>query len=143
MRITQETDGAVAEFGLRRAQGPRRRHLRHKGKHNRGLQIDIKCVRRSDVRHKGKRYPRPQLGYELSSEIEAFRKYAEIYPDNCILLVDTYDTLRSGVPNAITVFNELKAKGKKPLGIRLDSGDLCLFKQAGAKGCWTRRGTRM
>ena len=65
------------------------------------------------------------------SELEAFRAYAEIYPDAALLLVDTYDTLKSGIPNAIKVFDELKAKGKKPLGIRIDSGDLAyLTKQA-------------
>ncbi|MCF7872706.1 MAG: nicotinate phosphoribosyltransferase [Candidatus Omnitrophica bacterium] len=58
------------------------------------------------------------------SELEAFRAYADIYPDSCILLVDTINTLESGVPNAIKVFQELKAKGHKPLGVRLDSGDL-------------------
>jgi len=58
------------------------------------------------------------------SELDAFRAYAEVYPDDCILLVDTIDTLESGVPNAIKVFKELKRKGHKPLGIRLDSGDL-------------------
>ena len=58
------------------------------------------------------------------SEVEAFRAYAECFPDNCLLLVDTYDTLRSGVPNAITVFRELREKGYEPKGIRLDSGDL-------------------
>ncbi len=57
-------------------------------------------------------------------ELEAFRSYAEVYPDDCLLLVDTIDTLASGVPNAIRVFEELKKKGHKPLGIRLDSGDL-------------------
>ena len=59
-------------------------------------------------------------------ELTAFRKFAEIYPDNCVLLVDTYDVLRSGVPNAIRVFEELKARGieSKYYGIRLDSGDL-------------------
>lgn len=60
----------------------------------------------------------------FDSELEAFEKYAEIYPDNCLLLVDTYDTLKSGVPNAIKVFDKLKANGHKPVGIRLDSGDL-------------------
>jgi len=58
------------------------------------------------------------------SELDAFRAYAVAYPDDCTLLVDTYDTLESGIPNAITVFEELKAKGHKPVGIRLDSGDL-------------------
>jgi nicotinate phosphoribosyltransferase len=57
-------------------------------------------------------------------ELEAFRAYAGVYPDNCILLVDTIDTLESGVPNAITVFDELRRQGHKPRGIRLDSGDL-------------------
>lgn len=57
-------------------------------------------------------------------ELGAFRAYADIYPDDCLLLVDTIDTLASGVPNAITVFEELRRKGHKPVGIRLDSGDL-------------------
>jgi nicotinate phosphoribosyltransferase len=57
-------------------------------------------------------------------ELEAFRAYARIYPDECTLLVDTIDTLGSGVPNAITVFEELRAAGHEPSGIRLDSGDL-------------------
>ncbi|MEI8167938.1 MAG: nicotinate phosphoribosyltransferase, partial [Chloroflexales bacterium] len=58
------------------------------------------------------------------SELDAFRAYAEVYPDDCLLLVDTIDTLESGVPNAIRVFAELRAKGHRPIGIRLDSGDL-------------------
>jgi hypothetical protein len=58
------------------------------------------------------------------TEIEAFRAYAEAFPDACLLLVDTYDTLKSGVPNAIKVFQELRAAGHEPTGIRLDSGDL-------------------
>ncbi len=57
-------------------------------------------------------------------ELEAFRSFAEVYPDDCILLVDTIDTLASGIPNAITVFEELRAAGHRPVGIRLDSGDL-------------------
>ncbi len=57
-------------------------------------------------------------------ELGAFRAYADIYPDDCLLLVDTVDTLESGIPNAIKVFEELRHKGHKPLGIRLDSGDL-------------------
>ncbi len=57
-------------------------------------------------------------------ELTAFRRYAEIYPENCIFLVDTYNTLKSGVPNAITVAKEMEAKGQTLVGIRLDSGDL-------------------
>jgi nicotinate phosphoribosyltransferase len=61
------------------------------------------------------------LGME---ELDAFQAYADIYPDDCLLLVDTIDTLNSGVPNAIKVFEELKRKGHTPVGIRIDSGDL-------------------
>jgi nicotinate phosphoribosyltransferase len=57
-------------------------------------------------------------------ELDAFRAYADVYPDNCLLLVDTVDTLESGVPNAIKVFEELRREGHEPVGIRLDSGDL-------------------
>ena len=57
-------------------------------------------------------------------EIGAFRAYASTYPDECLLLVDTIDTLESGIPNAIMVFKELRAEGHEPIGIRLDSGDL-------------------
>jgi nicotinate phosphoribosyltransferase len=66
-----------------------------------------------------------QLAVALGmGEYEAFRSYAEVYPDDCLLLVDTIDTLNSGVPNAIRVFEELRRKGHCPTGIRLDSGDL-------------------
>jgi nicotinate phosphoribosyltransferase len=57
-------------------------------------------------------------------ELGAFRAYADVYPDDCLLLVDTINTLESGIPNAITVFEELRRKGHEPVGIRLDSGDL-------------------
>lgn len=60
----------------------------------------------------------------FEDELTAFRKYAEFYPDSCVLLVDTYDTLKSGIPNAITVARELESKGHRLLGVRLDSGDL-------------------
>jgi len=61
------------------------------------------------------------------SELDAFQAYADTYPDNCILLVDTFDTLESGIPNAIRVFEKLKAKGYQPVGVRLDSGDLAFL----------------
>lgn len=60
----------------------------------------------------------------FESELAAFRAYADTYPESCILLVDTYDTLGSGVPNAITIGKEMKARGEQLLGIRLDSGEL-------------------
>jgi nicotinate phosphoribosyltransferase len=67
------------------------------------------------------------------SELEAFRLYAESYPDNCILLVDTINTLESGIPNAIRVFEAMRKKGQKPVGIRLDSGDLAHLSVRAAK----------
>lgn len=60
----------------------------------------------------------------FDSELEAFRAYAKVYPDDCTLLVDTYSVLHSGIPNAITVFKELEAQGHKGRGIRIDSGDM-------------------
>ena len=61
----------------------------------------------------------------FEDEYEAFKKYAEIYPQNCVLLVDTYNVLKSGIPNAIRVFNEVVVpKGFRPKGVRIDSGDI-------------------
>lgn len=116
----------IMEFGLRRAQGPDAGTL--------GARAAVigGCAGTSNVLC-AKEFKIPVLGTHAHSwimsfpdELTAFRKYAELYPQNTTLLVDTYDTLRSGVPNAIQVFNELKEAGKMPkaYGIRLDSGDL-------------------
>ncbi|HEY8444009.1 MAG TPA: nicotinate phosphoribosyltransferase [Clostridia bacterium] len=117
-------DKPVIEFGLRRAQGP------DAGIYGARSAIIGGCLGTSNVLS-GFKWDIPlkgthSHGWVLSfpSELDAFRAYAEAFPDSCLLLVDTYDTLKSGVPNAIKVFDELKAKGHKPLGIRLDSGDL-------------------
>ncbi|SDM51406.1 nicotinate phosphoribosyltransferase [Dendrosporobacter quercicolus] len=67
-------------------------------------------------------------------EIDAFRAYARIYPDNCLVLVDTYNVLKSGVPNAIKVFNEeVVSRGFRPKGIRIDSGDITYLSQKSRK----------
>jgi len=66
-------------------------------------------------------------------ELGAFRAYAKTYPDDCLLLVDTIDTLRSGMPNAIKVFEELRRRGHEPVGVRLDSGDLAHLSIQAAK----------
>jgi nicotinate phosphoribosyltransferase len=66
-------------------------------------------------------------------EVDAFRAYADVYPDECLLLVDTINTLESGVPNAIKVFEELRRKGHQPVGVRLDSGDLAYLSIRTAK----------
>ena len=70
----------------------------------------------------------------FESEYEAFKAYAETYPDNCCLLVDTYNVLKSGVPNAIRVFNEVVLpRGFRPKSIRLDSGDLAYLSKKARK----------
>ncbi|HEX6982153.1 MAG TPA: nicotinate phosphoribosyltransferase [Balneolaceae bacterium] len=69
----------------------------------------------------------------FDDELTAFRKYAEYYSDDCILLVDTYDTLTIGVPNAIKVAKEMEENGDRLKGIRLDSGDLAYFSQKARK----------
>jgi len=107
MKITQESEGDVAEFGLRRAQGP------DAGIYGSRASIIGGCTSTSNVMA-GKLFGVPVSGthahswvMSFSSELEAFRAYASIYPQKCLLLVDTYDTLKSGIPNAITVFKEL------------------------------------
>ncbi|MCQ1528830.1 nicotinate phosphoribosyltransferase [Lutispora saccharofermentans] len=70
----------------------------------------------------------------FSNELEAFRAYARTYPDNCTLLVDTYNVLKSGVPNAIKVFNEeVLPRGFRPTGIRIDSGDITYLSKEARK----------
>ena len=117
----------IMEFGLRRAQGP------DAGNYGARAAVVGGCCGTSNVLT-GQLFNIPILGTHAHSwvmsfptELDAFRAYAEIFPDSCMLLVDTYDTLKSGVPNAIKVFDELRAKGHKPVGIRLDSGDLAYF----------------
>lgn len=125
--------GVVMEFGLRRAQAP------DAGIYGARAAIIGGCSSTSNVLT-GQLFGVPVagtmahswvMGYD--SEYEAFKAYATAYPDNCMLLVDTYDTLRSGVPNAIKVFKELKAQGHKPKGIRLDSGDLAYLSKKARK----------
>jgi nicotinate phosphoribosyltransferase len=69
----------------------------------------------------------------FDSELAAFRKFAELFPERCVLLVDTYDTLRSGMPNAIIVAKELEQKGYRLMGVRLDSGDLAYLSKRARK----------
>ena len=116
----------VMEFGLRRAQGP------DSGTYGARAAVIGGCNGTSNVLA-GQMFHVPVLGTHAHSwimsfpdEYTAFRKYAELYPSACILLVDTYDTLKSGIPNAIRVFTEMRDAGI-PLtyyGIRMDSGDL-------------------
>ncbi len=123
----------VMEFGLRRAQGP------DAGTYGARAAVIGGCCGTSNVLT-GKLFDVPVKGTHAHSwvmsfpdEITAFREYARLFPNACTLLVDTYNTLESGVPNAIKVFQEMRENGieLKNYGIRLDSGDLAyLSKQA-------------
>ncbi|MBE5732679.1 MAG: nicotinate phosphoribosyltransferase [Clostridiales bacterium] len=126
-------EGKVIEFGLRRAQGP------DAGIYGSRASIIGGCNSTSNVLS-AQMFGIPAKGthahswvLSFPSELDAFRAFADIYPDSCLLLVDTYDTIKSGVPNAITVFKELRAKGHKPVGIRLDSGDLAYLSKKARK----------
>lgn len=124
-RITHVAGSAqVVEFGLRRAHGP-----------DGGISVAraayIGGVRSTSNVMGGKLFGIPVKGTHAHSwimafpdELTSFREYAAVFPDRSILLVDTYDTLKSGVPNAIIVARELRGKGHELVGIRLDSGDL-------------------
>lgn len=127
-RVVQAAKGdTVLEFGLRRAQGP------DAGIYGARAAIIGGCQATSNVLT-GQMFHIPIGGTHAHSwvmsfpdELSAFRAYADVFPTNCLLLVDTYDTLGSGVPNAITVFRELREKDYEPKGIRLDSGDLAFL----------------
>ncbi|MCI8534906.1 MAG: nicotinate phosphoribosyltransferase [Hungatella sp.] len=125
----------VMEFGLRRAQGP------DAGLYGARAAMIAGCVGTSNVLA-GQMFDVPVKGTHAHSwimsfpdELTAFRTYARLYPSACILLVDTYDTLKSGVPHAIQVFQEMREAGI-PLtfyGIRLDSGDLAYLSKKAKK----------
>lgn len=116
----------IMEFGLRRAQGP------DAGTYGARAAMIGGCIGTSNVLA-GQLFDVPVKGTHAHSwimsfpnEYTAFKAYSEIYPNACLLLVDTYDTLKSGIPNAIRVFQEMRDAGVelKNYGIRLDSGDL-------------------
>ncbi|MBF1051129.1 MAG: nicotinate phosphoribosyltransferase [Peptostreptococcaceae bacterium] len=115
---------AVMEFGLRRAQGT------SAGLYGAKAAIVGGCIGTSNVLA-AKEFDVVALGthahswvQSFDSELEAFRAYAKAYPTKTMLLLDTYNTLKSGIKNAITVFKELRKDGYEPVGVRLDSGDL-------------------
>lgn len=125
----------IMEFGLRRAQGP------DAGIYGARAAVIAGCVATSNVLA-GQMFNIPVKGTHAHSwimsfddEYTAFKTYAKLYPNACILLVDTYDTLRSGVPNAIRVFTEIREAGIElhGYGIRLDSGDLAYLTKKARK----------
>lgn len=135
-RVVYAAQGdGIMEFGLRRAQGP------DAGLYGARAAMIGGCVGTSNVLA-GQMFDVPVLGTHAHSwimsfkdEYTAFKEYAKLYPDACTLLVDTYDTLKSGVPNAIRVFQEMRDAGihSKSYGIRLDSGDLAYLSKKARK----------
>lgn len=125
----------IMEFGLRRAQGP------DAGVYGARAAVIGGCIGTSNVLA-GQLFDIPVKGTHAHSwimsfpdEYTAFKAYSEIYPNACLLLVDTYDTLKSGIPNAIKVFTEMRDAGVelKNYGIRLDSGDLAYLSKKARK----------
>ncbi len=123
-RVMTAADHGVMEFGLRRAQGPDAGIYGARAAIIGGLESTSNVLA-------GQMFEVPVSGTHAHSyvmsfpdELSAFRAYAKSYPDNCLLLLDTYDTLKSGLPNALKVFGELAATGHRPRGVRMDSGDL-------------------
>ena len=125
----------IMEFGLRRAQGP------DAGIYGARAAMIGGCIGTSNVLT-GQMFNVPVKGTHAHSwimsfpdEYTAFKTYAQLYPDSCILLVDTYDVLDSGIPNAIRVFKEMREAGieLKGYGIRIDSGDLAYLSKKAYK----------
>ncbi|MCL2575214.1 MAG: nicotinate phosphoribosyltransferase [Defluviitaleaceae bacterium] len=133
-RVCYAAGSNVMEFGTRRAQGPDAAVF--------GARAAVVggCIATSNALA-AKRFDIPVRGTHSHSwimsfdcELTAFRAYADAFADRCVLLVDTYDTLASGIPNAIKVFGELKATGKlQAYGIRLDSGDFAYLSKMARK----------
>ncbi|MBQ2687715.1 MAG: nicotinate phosphoribosyltransferase [Clostridia bacterium] len=134
-RICRAADGrAVMEFGSRRAQGYDGAIYGARAAYIGGCAGTACTICDRD-------YDIPALGtmahswiQSFDSELEAFTAYAKAYPQNCTLLVDTYNTLKSGIPNAIKVFNDVIVKeGFRPRGIRIDSGDITYLSKKARK----------
>ena len=125
-RIVRAAEGrAVSEFGARRAHGAEAATLGARAAYIAGC-ASTSCTLTDFT------FGAPASGTMAHSwvqmfenEYEAFKKYCETYPDSTVLLIDTYDVIKSGLPNAIKAFDEvLKPMGKRPIGIRIDSGDI-------------------
>ncbi len=134
-RIVRAANGRpVMEFGARRAQGADAAYYGARAAIIGGCTgtSDVKTAKDFGVTASGTMaHSWVQI---FSDEYTAFKTYAEKYPDSCLLLVDTYNVLKSGIPNAIRVFDEvLKPMGKRPVGIRIDSGDITYLSKKARK----------
>ena len=134
-RIVRAAQGrSIMEFGSRRAQSYDAAILGARAAYIAGCDATACAIADRD-------YHIPAVGTMAHSwvqmfgdEYESFKKYAELYPDNCVLLVDTYNVLKSGIPNAIRVFDEVLAPmGRRPKGVRIDSGDIAYLSKKARK----------
>ncbi len=114
----------ILEFGLRRAQGCDAGFYGARASYIAGAAgtSNVLAGKHLGIPVKGTHSHSYVMSFEC--ELDAFMNYAKAYPDTCLLLVDTYNTIESGVPNAIKVFDQLRKSGHEPVGIRIDSGDL-------------------
>jgi nicotinate phosphoribosyltransferase len=119
--------GTVVEFGLRRAQGPNGGMSACRAAFIGGADAtsNVKGAAQHGIRPTGTHAH--SWVQSFPSELESFRSFVRSFPDDCVLLVDTYEVLESGIPNAIRVAKELESQGHRLLGIRLDSGDLAFL----------------
>lgn len=119
--------GVIMEFGLRRAQGPNGGMSACRAAFIGGVDATSNVLGAATYGVPARGTHAHSWVQAFPSELEAFRAFARSFPDSCVLLVDTYDVLRSGVPNAIRVAKELEPQGHRLAGIRIDSGDLAFL----------------
>jgi nicotinate phosphoribosyltransferase len=123
----------ILEFGLRRSQGPDGALSACRAAMIGGADATSNVLGAARLGMPAKGTHAHSWIQSFETELDAFRSYARTFPDECILLVDTYDTLKSGVPNAITVAKELESGGRQLSGIRIDSGDLAFLSREARK----------
>lgn len=125
--------GHVVEFGLRRAQGPDGAMRACRAAYIGGADATSNVLGTATLGVPARGTHAHSWVQSFPTELDAFRSYAASFPDDCILLVDTYDVLKSGIANAITVGKELEQRGHRLAGIRIDSGDLAFLSKAARK----------
>lgn len=132
MRLVAGEDRRLVDFGLRRAQGLGAIHA-SKAAMIGGFNSTSNVLSAREFGFESTGTMAHSWIQAYGDELEAFREFVKIYPDDSILLIDTFDTLKTGVPNAIKIAKELEKSGNKLLGIRLDSGDLAALSKAARK----------
>ncbi len=134
-RIVRSAMGRpVQEFGARRAQGVDAANYGTRAAYIGGCVSSSNAMMERDMGIPASGTMAHSWVQMFDSEYEAFKAYAQIYPDSTVLLIDTYNVLKSGLPNAIKVFDEvLKPLGKRPIGVRIDSGDISYLSKKARK----------